>query len=85
MNFELSEKHQLLQRAVREFAENAIAPRVAEMEQTQEFPADLIPEMGKVGLLEYLLRFASVRHAGRLLPVERRTGGRRRDGGDHPQ
>jgi alkylation response protein AidB-like acyl-CoA dehydrogenase len=51
MDFELSEKHQLLQRAVREFSENAIAPRVAEMEETQEFPEDLIPELGKVGLL----------------------------------
>jgi len=51
MDFELLEKHQLLQQAVRKFSENAIAPRVAEMEETQEFPQDLIPEMGKVGLL----------------------------------
>ncbi len=51
MDFQLSEKHLLLQRAVREFAENVVAQRVAEMEETQEFPEDLVPEMGKIGLL----------------------------------
>ncbi|MBW2308809.1 MAG: acyl-CoA dehydrogenase family protein [Deltaproteobacteria bacterium] len=55
MDFKLSEKHLLLQRAIREFAEKSIAPRVAEMEETQEFPEDLISEMGKLGLLGLII------------------------------
>ena len=54
MDFELSEKHQMLQRATREFAENVVAPRVPEMEETHELPRDLVAEMAGMGLMGIL-------------------------------
>ncbi len=50
MDFELSKEHQLLQRAVREFAEAEIAPLSAEIEEKKEIPRDLIEKMAEFGL-----------------------------------
>ena len=38
MNLELSEEQQLLQASVREFAEGAVRPQAAHIDQTGEFP-----------------------------------------------
>lgn len=50
MDFELSEDQALLQSAVREFAEDAVRPRAAVIDQSGEFPKDLFFEAGKLGL-----------------------------------
>jgi len=50
MDFELSEKEMLLQKSVREFAENEIPPKMGDMEETGEFPVDLLEPMGKMGI-----------------------------------
>ncbi len=50
MNFDLTEDQALLQTAVREFAEDAVRPRAAVIDQTGEFPKDLFFEAGKLGL-----------------------------------
>ncbi len=47
MDFQFSAQQELLRKSVREFAEGAIAPRVAHMEETDEVPWDLYKEMGR--------------------------------------
>jgi len=51
MDFDLPKKIKLIRRTVREFAEQSIAPKVQHMEETGEFPRDLIKELGDLGLL----------------------------------
>ena len=51
MDFKLTEREQLLQRAMREFAEKELPPRMEAMEETGEFPVDLLKKMGDVGIL----------------------------------
>ncbi len=51
MDFDLPKEAKLVRRAVREFAEGVVAPLVEEMEQTGEFPAKLIKQMGDLGVL----------------------------------
>lgn len=50
MDFSFSEREELLRKTVREFAEKEIAPKVERMEETGEFPVELISKMGKMGL-----------------------------------
>jgi isovaleryl-CoA dehydrogenase len=47
----VSEELDLLRDTVRRFAEAEIAPRAAEMDEKAEFPMDLWPKMGALGLL----------------------------------
>jgi alkylation response protein AidB-like acyl-CoA dehydrogenase len=51
MEFKLSEREELLRKVVREFAEKEITPRVDAMEETGEFPIDLLRKMGDIGIL----------------------------------
>jgi len=51
LNFGLGLTLDVLRDAVREFAQKEIAPRAAEIDQTNEFPRDLWPQMGELGLL----------------------------------
>ena len=50
-DFGLGEDTDLLREAVRGFAADRIAPRAAAIDETNEFPADLWPELGELGLL----------------------------------
>lgn len=47
----MDETQQLLQDTVQQFAQEKIAPRAHEIDETNQFPRDLWPEMGKLGLL----------------------------------
>lgn len=51
MNFDLGETTEMLRDATRAFAQNQIAPRAAEIDESNEFPRDLWPKMGDMGLL----------------------------------
>lgn len=51
MDFDLPKDVLLVQKTVRDFAGQVIAPLVEEMEETEEFPVRLIREMGELGLL----------------------------------
>ncbi len=51
MDFQLTDEHLLIKQTVREFAEKEIAPRAEEIDQTDQFPADLFKRMGELGLL----------------------------------
>src|SRR5713226_3752870 len=50
MDFDLSEDQDLLRSAVREFAEEKVRPRAARLDQSGEFPKDLLREAGDLGL-----------------------------------
>ena len=51
MDFRLTEEQELTRRTVREFAEREIATRSRTMDETQEFPRDLMLRLGEMGML----------------------------------
>ncbi|MEM7582672.1 MAG: acyl-CoA dehydrogenase family protein [Acidobacteriota bacterium] len=51
MSFALSEEQKLLRDEVRRFAEERIRPGTAERDRKHEFPAEILREMGELGLL----------------------------------
>jgi isovaleryl-CoA dehydrogenase len=50
-DFALGEEIELLRETVRSFAQDCIAPRAGEIDETNKFPRDLWPELGELGLL----------------------------------
>ena len=50
MDFDLTAEQQEFRRAVREFAEEVIAPRAEEMDRVEELPLDIVKQMGTMGL-----------------------------------
>jgi short-chain 2-methylacyl-CoA dehydrogenase len=50
VDFDLTEEQQAFRRAVREFAEDVIAPRAEEMDRREELPLDIVKQMGEMGL-----------------------------------
>ena len=51
LNFDLGETADMLRQTVTSFSAQEIAPRAAEIDQTNDFPADLWKKMGDLGLL----------------------------------
>lgn len=51
LNFNLGEEVDMLRDSVKAFSDAEIAPRAAEIDQTNEFPMDLWRKMGDMGLL----------------------------------
>lgn len=47
----LTEEHKMLRDAVRDFAQNEIAPIATEYDESGEFPLDTIKKMGQMGLM----------------------------------
>jgi len=50
-NFGLGEDVDALRATTQQFSQDRIAPRAADIDRTNEFPRDLWPEMGELGLL----------------------------------
>jgi short-chain 2-methylacyl-CoA dehydrogenase len=50
MDFEFTQEQKDFRSAVREFADEVIAPRAEEMDERQELPMDLVKQMGELGL-----------------------------------
>ncbi len=51
MDFQYSDDHLQLRRAVREFAEAEIAPHVSQWDEEQIFPLDVVKKLGRLGYL----------------------------------
>ena len=51
LDFDLGDAADLLRDSVANFAADEVAPRAAEIDETNEFPMDLWPRMGALGLL----------------------------------
>jgi alkylation response protein AidB-like acyl-CoA dehydrogenase len=51
MDFELNEEQRMIQDMARNFAEKEIGPLAAEMDETHEFPVDIVKKMGELGLM----------------------------------
>lgn len=51
LNFAFGETIDILRESVHEFAEREIAPHAAKIDQTNEFPLELWPKLGQLGLL----------------------------------
>src|SRR5262245_55847714 len=51
MDFRLTDDQNLLRRSVREFAETELRPHVREWDETQHFPAEVIPLLASLGLM----------------------------------
>jgi alkylation response protein AidB-like acyl-CoA dehydrogenase len=50
MDFKMSEREELLRKSAREFAESEITPKIEAMEETGEFPVELLTPMAKQGI-----------------------------------
>ncbi|UOF91150.1 acyl-CoA dehydrogenase family protein [Fodinisporobacter ferrooxydans] len=51
MEFGFSEEQKMMRQMVRSFAEKAVKPRAAEMDETDEFPKEIFKQAGDLGLL----------------------------------
>ena len=51
LRFDHGETIDMLRASVQDFAAKEIAPRAAEIDRTNEFPMDLWPKLGALGLL----------------------------------
>lgn len=51
MNFELTKEQTMIQKMVRDFAENVIKPRAIEIDTEAKFPVDIFKQMGELGLM----------------------------------
>ncbi|HEY8637940.1 MAG TPA: acyl-CoA dehydrogenase family protein [Solirubrobacteraceae bacterium] len=51
MDFDLSDDHRLIQRTVRDFARNEVAPVAAELDRTKAFPYDIVRQLGELNLM----------------------------------
>jgi alkylation response protein AidB-like acyl-CoA dehydrogenase len=54
LDFRLTEEQELTRRTVREFAEKEIAPQSRHLDESQEFPFDIMKKLGGMGLLGIL-------------------------------
>ena len=54
-NIELSENQTIIRNTIREFAEKTIKPIVMQYDESQEFPMEIIQELGELGFLGILV------------------------------
>lgn len=50
MDFAFSSEHEEFRRSVRAFAEDVVAPQAQEADEREEFPVEVVRQMGKMGL-----------------------------------
>jgi len=51
MDFKLSEEHEMIRQAARDFANNELKPGVIERDENQEFPTEQIKKLGELGFM----------------------------------
>src|SRR3954447_8079854 len=50
MDFRLSDEHEALRKTVEEFAREVVAPQAEQFDRTEQFPYDIVRQMGEMGL-----------------------------------
>src|SRR5260221_10963835 len=50
MDFRLDDEHEALRKTVEEFAREVVAPQAEHFDRTEEFPYDIVRQMGDMGL-----------------------------------
>ena len=55
MDFHLSDEQRALQRTLRDFAAREIAPHVMEWDEAQTWPADVVAQLGQMGMMGVLV------------------------------
>lgn len=51
MNFKLTEEHEMIRQAARDFAQNELLPGVIDRDEKQEFPTEQIKKLGQLGFM----------------------------------
>jgi len=51
MNFQLSEEHEMIRQAARDFAQQELLPGVIERDTHEKFPTEQIKMMGEMGFM----------------------------------
>lgn len=51
LNFELTDEQKMLQKMIREFAEEVVAPGAIERDQTKQFPKEIFKQLGEMGIM----------------------------------
>ncbi|ACB85453.1 acyl-CoA dehydrogenase [Natranaerobius thermophilus] len=51
MNFELSNEHKMVQKTIREFAQNEVEPIAAEIDETERFPTENVDQMQRYKMM----------------------------------
>jgi alkylation response protein AidB-like acyl-CoA dehydrogenase len=51
VDFSFTEEQELLRRTVREFMRNEVAPVIAEYDEAQKFPVEILRKMGELGIM----------------------------------
>jgi len=82
MDFKWTDREELLRKTIREWAEKEIPPRMPDMEETGEFPVDLIKPMAEMGIngvitpqeyggtgMGHLARIIVLEELGRVCPA----------------
>ncbi|MBO0708459.1 MAG: acyl-CoA dehydrogenase family protein, partial [Candidatus Dormibacteraeota bacterium] len=54
MQFELSEEQQAVRELCRDFADEVVAPRAAELDEHHRFPLEIVEQMAEIGLFGLL-------------------------------
>jgi len=51
MKFDLTEEHQMIRDAARDFAQNELLPGVIERDENQKFPSNQVKKMAELGFM----------------------------------
>jgi len=51
MDFKLTEEHEMIRQAARDFANNELKPGVIERDENEEFPKEQIKKLGELGFM----------------------------------
>lgn len=74
MEFKFSDREELLRKTVREYADKEIPPYMEAMEETGEFPVQLLKSMGQMGILGVITpqeyRGSGLGHLARIIVLE---------------
>lgn len=74
LDFNLTPEHQMLKKAMQEFAEKELKPKAIELDQSGEFPRDIIKKIADLGLIGIVIPTeyggSPMGHLARMIAIE---------------